>query len=229
MRERRRFTKLLVATLLVGVAVAIALWMSWAVTRNSASASAGLACSVKPADPGCDTGAGEVAVFRMSSLANAHAEVFGGSTYGKVVCCGGVTGLGNSCSGVYDTVLTLSRTDNAHVASDASYPTAACLSVGAGQAVNCTYGTGCGGSACLATISGSTNAHVADCDGADDYATKVCCYAGAAAVGGLAELPDVSGSSSPNYIALAGLAAAAALALTAGAWFARRRGLSTRR
>ena len=46
-----------------------------------------------------------------------------------------------------------------------------------------------------------------------------------APVGGLAELPDVSDSSSRNYIALAGLAAAALVALTAGAWYARRRWL----
>ena len=44
-------------------------------------------------------------------------------------------------------------------------------------------------------------------------------------VGGLAELPDVSDSSSRNYVALAGLAAAALVALTAGAWCARRRWL----
>jgi hypothetical protein len=45
-------------------------------------------------------------------------------------------------------------------------------------------------------------------------------------VGGIAELPDVSGSSAPNYIALAALAAAALLALSAGGWYARRRWLS---
>jgi len=140
-----------------------------------------LACSVKPADPGCDTGAGEVEVFRMSFDSNAHAGTPAGSTYGYRVCCGGVTGLGTSCSGTYDTVLTLSAADNAHAASDASYPTGVpvCLSVGTGEAMNCTYGTSCGGAACLATISDSTNAHVADCDGTDDYATKVCCEASA--------------------------------------------------
>ena len=42
-------------------------------------------------------------------------------------------------------------------------------------------------------------------------------------VGGIAELPDVSGASGPNYVALAGLAAAALVALTAGAWYAKRR------
>jgi hypothetical protein len=44
-------------------------------------------------------------------------------------------------------------------------------------------------------------------------------------VGGLAVLPDVSGSSAANYIPLAGLAAAALVALTAGGWHARRRRL----
>ena len=42
-------------------------------------------------------------------------------------------------------------------------------------------------------------------------------------VGGLAELPEISGSSGPPYAALAGGLAAAVLALTAGAWYARRR------
>jgi Tol biopolymer transport system component len=48
---------------------------------------------------------------------------------------------------------------------------------------------------------------------------------GPMAVGGTAQLPDVSDSSGLNYIAVAGLAAAAMLALTAGAWYARRRWL----
>ena len=42
-------------------------------------------------------------------------------------------------------------------------------------------------------------------------------------VGGIAELPDVSDSSGRNYMALAALAAAALVALTAGGWYARRR------
>jgi len=44
-------------------------------------------------------------------------------------------------------------------------------------------------------------------------------------VGGIAVLPDVSDSSVPNYIPLAGLTAAALVALTAGGWQARRRRL----
>jgi hypothetical protein len=46
-----------------------------------------------------------------------------------------------------------------------------------------------------------------------------------APVGGIAELPDASGSPARNYVPLAALAAAALVAVTAGAWYARRRRL----
>jgi hypothetical protein len=46
-----------------------------------------------------------------------------------------------------------------------------------------------------------------------------------APVGGIAELPDVSGSAGRSYVALAGLAAGALVALAAGGWYARRRWL----
>jgi len=42
-------------------------------------------------------------------------------------------------------------------------------------------------------------------------------------VGGIADLPDASGSSAASYLAPAGLAAAALLALTTGGWYVRRR------
>ena len=209
-------------TLLIALA-ALALGVPWALSTGSASATNGLACDVKTS---CDVG--EVEVFRMSATANAHAGTPSGSSYDYVVCCGGVDGLGTSCSGVHHGVLSLSATDNAHVASLGQYPTKVCLSADTVEAVDCVYGADCSADyACLATISGTTNAHVADCDGLDDYATKVCCYAGAALppVGGVAELPDAAGSSGRNYIALAGLAAAALVALTAGTWYARRRRL----
>jgi hypothetical protein len=44
-------------------------------------------------------------------------------------------------------------------------------------------------------------------------------------VAGIAELPDVSDSAGRNYIALAGVPTLALVALTAGAWYARRRWL----
>jgi len=217
------FQAFILAPLALAALAALGVGVPWAFNTGSASSTGGLACTVRET---CADG--EVEVFRMSAAANAHAGTPGGSSYGNVVCCGGVVSLATNCSGVYDTVLTLSAADNAHVASDESYPTAACLSVGAGEAVGCTYDDTCAADyACLATISGTTNAHVADCDGSNDYATKVCCTAtaGGAPVGGVARLPNVSGSSGPNYLALAGLAAALLVALTAGAWYARRRWL----
>jgi hypothetical protein len=187
MRKKRRFPTaaasrlaLRRATVLVTVvllALALALGLRWAFNTTAAAptGAGSLTCSVKAS---CD--AEEVAVFRMSFTANAHAGTPAGSAYGYSVCCGGVTGLGSDCSGNYDTVLALSDTDNAHAATTAggAYTTEVCLSVATGT-VSCTYGPDCGTSACLATISGDTNAHVADCDGTDDYATKVCCEASA--------------------------------------------------
>jgi hypothetical protein len=53
-----------------------------------------------------------------------------------------------------------------------------CLSGGDDATVDCTPAGTCPTDyVCLATISGSTNAHVADCNGVDDYATRVCCLA----------------------------------------------------
>jgi len=162
-----------VFAILLLAALAGALYGYRALNTSSASSPPSLVCSVR-----ASCGSGEVAVLRMSSTANAHAGTPGGSSYGSVVCCSGFAGLTTSCSGVYDTVLTLSAADNAHAASDASYGTSACLSVGVEGTVDCRYGASCGaGYACLATISGSTNAHVADCNGVDDYGTKVCCLA----------------------------------------------------
>jgi hypothetical protein len=55
----------------------------------------------------------------------------------------------------------------------------------------------------------------------DDDGIGDACESGAP-VGGIADLPDVSDSSSRNYVALAALSATALLALTAAGWYARR-------
>jgi len=221
MKRATAFATLIVVLLALA---ALALGVPWALTTGSASATSSLTCDVEAT--AC--AGGEVEVFRMSSTSNAHAGTPAGATgYTYRVCCDGVDGLGAACGGVHDTVLALSGTNNAHVATTVggSYTAEVCLSVTTGT-VACTYDTICATSyECLATISGTTNAHVADCDGTDPYATKVCCYAGPlpVAVGGLAELPEASDSSGRNYIPLAALAAAALLALTAGAWYVRKR------
>jgi len=220
---RRLISVGLAAVILLAIAPAV-MGVLHGLSRSTSEASpSSLTCSVKES---CSET--EVAVFRMESTSNAHAGTVDDSSYDNVVCCSGAAGLGTDCSGVHDTVLFLSALDNAHVASYGGYPEEVCLSTETEEEVNCTYRTSCGADlACVATISGSTNAHVADCDGVDDYATKVCCYVGAApAVGGIAEPPDAadsrSGSSSLPYAALTGAAAGVAL-LAAGGWYARRR------
>jgi hypothetical protein len=232
---RRLISVSLAAALLLAV-VSVALGLLHGLPRSHGeAASSSLTCSVKPS---CEDG--EVAVFRMSGQANAHAQTADAhpTTYDWTVCCVGPAGLSASCSGSYATVLRLSAPDNAHVAcNDLSYGTQVCLSADAG--VNCKYGSSCdAGYACLATISATANAHVADCDGSNDYATKVCCAEGAApAVGGVAEPPDIGGASSHlagapsegsgwsagSYAALAGGLAAAAALIAVGGWYARRR------
>jgi hypothetical protein len=171
------------ALVLVPVALAalpILMWFGYTAQAPGGSSAAPVAATALTCSVKASCGVGEVEVFRMSTLSNAHAGTPAGSAYANVVCCGGVTGLSNACADTYTTVLTLSGADNAHVASDGSYATEVCLSVPSGTAA-CTYGPTCSvDEECLATISGTTNAHIADCDGVDDYATKVCCQVDAA-------------------------------------------------
>jgi hypothetical protein len=171
----RRLISVGLAVTLLLAAVSLALGLIHGLSQgHSVAASSSLTCSVK-----ASCGAGEVAVFRMSGLANAHAGTAAGSAYTNVVCCSGPAGLSASCAVPHTTVLRLWAADNAHAAerSDTSYTTEVCLSA-TGTGMICQYGSSCSaGYACLATISGTTNAHVADCDGSGDYATKVCCAA----------------------------------------------------
>jgi len=117
-------------------------------------------------------------IFKMSAISNAHAELSGQTNYDYYVCCSGITGLGTSCSGNYDTVLKLSGITNAHVEKDtqANYTNSVCLSVPTGSTIICNYASDCSalgpGYTCLASISGDTNAHVGNCAA---YETKVCC------------------------------------------------------
>jgi len=117
-------------------------------------------------------------VFKMYATTNAHAELSSQSNYTYYACCSGVTGLGTSCSGNYDIVLKLSGLTNAHVekSTQSNYANSVCLSVSEDTTIVCDYATDCSslGSdyACVASISGDTNAHVSNCT---EYATKVCC------------------------------------------------------
>jgi hypothetical protein len=118
----------------------------------------------------------------MSGSSNAHAELPSQSTAAyanNVICCNGVSGLGNSCSGTHVTVLKLSAATNAHVAenTDATFTQNACISVSSGsvsvgyQASNCT-----GFDTTLASIVAVSNSHIGNTTA---YTTKVCATAAA--------------------------------------------------
>ncbi|MGC9067200.1 MAG: hypothetical protein ACP5HL_01925 [Minisyncoccia bacterium] len=115
-----------------------------------------------------------VEVFRMQNTTNAHAGTPTGSSYTYRVCCGGITDLGNSCSGNYAVVLRLSSQTNAHVQKNTygnySYPV--CLSAPSGNSISIAYRSGsCNADeTTLASMSGPTNAHVAS----TAYTTKIC-------------------------------------------------------
>jgi len=138
-------------------------------------ASAGtLSCTVATT---CATG---TVIWRMSGTSNAHAELPGQANYAQLVCCTGVTGLSNLCSGTHAIVLRLSSVTNAHVEQNSliNYANNVCISVPAGGTVSVGYQAGnCAGfNTTLGSMSGTTNAHVGD--GAA-YATKICATAAA--------------------------------------------------
>lgn len=130
-----------------------------------------LSCSVTTAAACTGT-----VIWRMSGATNAHAELPSQSTAAynsNVVCCNSVTGLGNSCSGIFATALKLSGVTNAHVQQSGTYAQSACISVPAGgtvsvgyQASNCT-----GFDTTLGSMTGTTNAHVGNTTA---YTTKIC-------------------------------------------------------
>lgn len=119
-----------------------------------------------------------VIALRLSGASNAHSELPSQSTAAyanSVMCCGGVTGLANTCTGTNATVAKLTANTNSHVEQNtqANYGTNACLSVPGGgtvavvyQASNCT-----GQDTTLGSMTAATNAHAGDTTA---YATKIC-------------------------------------------------------
>ncbi len=142
-----------------------------------------LSCSITTA-AAC-TGS-SVIVLRMSGSSNAHAELPSQSTAGyasNVMCCSGVSGLGNSCSGTFATVLKLAAVTNSHVQqnSQSEYAQNACLSVSSGSVSVGYQATNCSGfDTTLGSMSGVTNAHVGD--SAAYSATQICATAAASSL-----------------------------------------------
>jgi hypothetical protein len=132
-----------------------------------------LSCSITTAAACTD-----VIVLRMSGSSNAHAELPSQSNAAyanNVVCCTGVTGLNNTCTGNQVTVLKLSSTTNAHVQqnSQSGYTNNTCLSAPTGATLSIGYqGTNCTGyDTTLASMQQADNAHVGD---TSVYTTKIC-------------------------------------------------------
>jgi len=183
MRRATAFAALALVPIVLAGLPLLAWFASAALAPGGSSAAPlaadGLTCTVRA---GACVGS-EVEVLRMSSTTNAHAGTPAGAPgYTYAVCCA-ADGLGTSCSGTHETVLALSGAGNAHVATTTggAYTTEVCLSAPTGTLGCSTDDVTCGtGYACLAAVSGSTNAQVAGCDGADVCTTKVCCSVGEA-------------------------------------------------
>lgn len=151
-----------------------------------------LSCSVTTAAACTGT-----VIWRMSGATNAHAELPSQATAAyasNVVCCSGVTGLGNACTGTFATALKLSGVTNAHSEqnSQANYANNACISVPSGGTVSIGYqATNCTGfDTTLGSMTGTTNAHVGNTTA---YTTKICgTAAGAAAQTLTFSISDIS-------------------------------------
>lgn len=167
------------------LAIFITLFVAGIFFINTAYAGT-LSCSVTTA-VACTGGTNKV-ILRMSGSSNAHAELPSQSTAayaGNVVCCSGVSGLDNSCSGTFATVLKLSGITNAHVQQTGSYAQSACISVAEGGSVSVGYVAG--NQSCtptyddtLASMPTTTNAHVGNetaYNAAGNY--KICATAAA--------------------------------------------------
>ncbi len=156
----------------------IILIISFMVTSIAVSSGvlADLTCEVKDT---C-SGEGEVILLRISRDTGGHAELpsVDPPHYPNLLCCGSNTySLGNTNADDYVTFLELSGQTNAHVEKtngpEVGYSVGANISVSNGD-ISCDYQEDdCDGwDACLASISGPTNAHAGNCEAFD---TKVCC------------------------------------------------------
>ena len=116
-------------------------------------------------------------ILRMSGATNAHAELPGQVTAAydsNVVCCNGITGLDNLCSGTFATALKLSAVTNAHTQQSGTYAQSACISVPSGGSVSVGYqATNCTGfDTTLASMKATDNSHVGNTTAYTEY--KIC-------------------------------------------------------
>lgn len=131
----------------------------------------------------CNTG--DEAIFSVSNVTNAHAAL-DPDNYSYKVCCPGTnisnveTSTGVSSSTDNALVLKLHQQTNAHVQQNTQtgYNYGIKIKKSDGNYATCTYqDTQCLPihPVCIVSISGETNAHVANCSGTGAYTSKVCC------------------------------------------------------
>ncbi len=128
-----------------------------------------LSCSVTTT---CPTGA---IIYRMSSTTNAHGELATQSNYTNMICCTGITGISNSCSGTFATALKFSSTTNAHAEKStfSNFSNNACISIPTGGSVSIGYqASNCTGyDTTLGSIESDINSHIGD---SLAYTNKIC-------------------------------------------------------
>lgn len=128
-----------------------------------------LSCSVTTT---CPTGA---IIYRMSSTTNAHGELGSQVNYTNMICCTGITGISNSCTGTFATALIFSSTTNAHAEKNTftNFTNKACISIPSGGSVSIGYQTSnCTGyDTTLGSIESDINSHIGD---GSAYTNKIC-------------------------------------------------------
>ena len=158
-------------------------------TGRISFARADFSCSVKAS---CDTG--EVSILEMAKATNSHAGVVG-TGYDYSICCSGVDGLSNSCTGNGEAFLKLYDENNSHVyaASEDNYSDdteLACVGSSDGS-FTVKYKSNCenNGVAIASMSSYPYNSHIG---GPDDYTNKICVKYKAPSSSGGGYLPYVS-------------------------------------
>ena len=128
------------------------------------SALAALSCSITTA-AACISPS--VVILRMASSTNSHAELPSQSNTNyanNAICCGGVSGLSNSCTNTsVAVVVRLASTTNSHSeeSSFVDYTNSACMSVATGTITVGYSSTGCGAyDTAVASLASTTNSHI---------------------------------------------------------------------
>jgi len=142
-------------------------------------------------------------IFRISGTTNAHAELWDEDNYlppvGTEICYNKIFGFAYTAPSPHsgNTILKAFAATNSHVEIVGVNTPGYATEIKYGE-LSCTYGASCdsaAGERCIATISGTTNAHVSDCSGGGSYPEKICCETSFTPA-----VPSCAVSVSPGYI-----------------------------